>query len=107
MKNLDKDILRDSPELKENAYGVPEGYFDGLKAGLKMIPQREMGKKTGPVWRWAVAAAVAVLIAVGGILAGISSEQPENYAEASGLTEDEIIEYLIYSGVEVEELEEY
>ena len=37
-------------------YSTPDGYFEGLKAGLKMIPARE---KTAPWRRYAGIAAAA------------------------------------------------
>ncbi len=109
-------------------YSTPEGYFEGLKAGLKMIPTRE---RSTPWRRYAgIAAAAAILLTAGGFIAGRLSGRTEfseedyivfsddmtnaiyqesyseQYAETQQLTEDDLIEYLIYTGVEIEEIEE-
>ena len=109
-------------------YSTPEGYFEGLKAGLKMIPARE---KTVPWKRYAgIAAAAVLLLTAGGFIVGRLSGRAEfseedyivfsdemtnavyqesytdQYATAQELTEDDLIEYLIYTGVEIEEIEE-
>lgn len=122
-----KDVLQDN-NLRQMPYSTPEGYFEGLKAGLKMIPARE---KTAPWKRYAgIAAAAALLLTAGGFIAGRLSGRAEfseedyivfsdemtnavyqesytdQYATAQELTEDDLIEYLIYTGVEIEEIEE-
>ena len=107
-------------------YDTPEGYFEGMKAGLKMIPAHQRHKVSHRRWRYAGIAAAAVLfLAAGGFLAErltggeefteedyivFSDDLNTVYQEISGqyastdLTEEDIIEYLIYTGVEVEEL---
>ena len=123
-----KDILQDK-SLKQQSYSVPEGYFDELKSRLKMIPAHSRRKMFHP-WTWTAAAVVTILIAAGSFFLGrytdrldlteedyivysgemtdvIYDEGTEQYADASAMTEDEIIEYLIHAGVEAEELEEY
>ncbi len=116
-----KDIL-DNKSLKVTPYDVPDGYFENL--------QKSICEKTGSTSarRWptyaAIAASFALLLAAGGWIfsntanAGFSQEdyivfsddmtntvlleESELYAEAA--TEDDIIEYLIYTGTEIEEL---
>lgn len=124
-----KDILQDK-SLKQMPYSTPEGYFDSLKAGLKTIPQRQVRKVV--FWKryGSIAAAAALLLAAGTIMFEATHRQDsfteedyivfsddmtntlfqeyaDQYAEAQQLTEDDIIEYLIYAGVEVEEIEQY
>ena len=120
MKNQ-KDILKDNSELKSMPFTVPDGYFEGLKAELKMIPKQQA--KPAKVIKWSqfmrftsIAAAVAVLIAVGAFFLGRYGEEPgftviqeetDLYASIQTLTEDEIVEYLISTGVELEDIEQY
>lgn len=131
MNNLDKDILRDNPELRKNAFAVPEGYFEGLKAGLKNIPQTKGAARKSP-WKpvISIAAAIILLLAAGSFFLATQKEDNilteddyivysdeltyilmqeyyDQYAQAQELTEDDIIDYLIYTGVEVEEIENY
>ena len=123
-----KDILQNN-SLRQQPYSIPEGYFDELKSSLKTIPVQNRRRRFQP-WIWTAAAAAAILIAAGSFFLGrysneddlteedyiayseeltgiIYDEGTEQYADASSMTEDEIIEYLIYTGVEIEELEEY
>ena len=55
----------------------------------------------------AIAASFALLVAAGGMLLKWSDNQmPAGYAEAYEITDEDIIEYLIYTGVDVEDLED-
>ena len=130
MIKTDRDILRDTPQLKATPYDVPDGYFDSLKQSLKSIPTPE----ASPVVPWmkvmtntAFAAAVALLVTVGGFfLKGGSDsdfteedyivfsgsptdvyyyEDGEYYAEAETIDYQDIAEYLIYIGASVESIE--
>lgn len=95
-----------------------------MKAGLKIIPAHQMRKVSHRRWRYAGIAAAVLFLAAGGFLAErltsgeefteedyivFSDDFNSVYQEISGqyasadLTEDDIIEYLIYIGVEVEE----
>ena len=114
-------------------YSTPDGYFEGLKAGLKMIPAREESgsRVLRKVVRYtAIAASVALLFTAGRFIFGkladadefteedyivFSDEMTnaiyqesytEQYASTRKLTEEDLIEYLIYIGVEIEELEQ-
>ena len=127
-----KDILQDN-NLRQMPYSTPDGYFEGLKAGLKMIPVREKSgtRVLRKVVRYtAIAASVALLFTAGrfifGKLAGadefteedyivFSDEMTnaiyqesytEQYASTQKLTEEDLIEYRIDIGVEIEELEQ-
>lgn len=123
MKTSEKDILRDNPQLKAMPYETPSGYFDNLKDELKMVSKKPViWKRVVPYA--AVAAVSALLIAAGGFFLTryddieftqedyivfsedmtntIFYDSDEQYADV--LTEDEIIEYLIYSNVDIEEL---
>ena len=119
MKN-EKHILKDNTELKSMPFTVPEGYFEGLKAELKTIPKQV---KPARVVKWkpfvrfaSIAAAVAALIAAGAFFLGkgnddtrftVIQDNTDYFADLQNLTEDDIIEYLISTGVELEDIEQY
>lgn len=134
MKNSDKDILKETDILKEMPFSTPEGYFDSLKKNLKAIPLQQSAPAKVIQWKKttrfaAVAAAVAAMIIVGSIifekpqgyeaiddedyiaysdeLTSTTFTDEELYAEADELTIDDIIEYLIYTGIELEDIEQY
>ena len=130
MTNLNKDILRDTPQLKVMPFDVPDGYFDNLKQNLKSV-QTSNASSAVPWMRvmtyTAIAAAVALLITVGGFfLEGISDsdfteedyivfsgsptdifyyDDDEYFAEAETIDDEDITEYLIYIGASVESIE--
>lgn len=106
-----KDILQEK-SIKKMPCDIPEGYFDGLKAGLKMIPEQDRYRRRS-LQQWTVAAAIAAVIAAGTFLLGRHTKGQEFteedyivYADDS-MTDEDIIEYLISTGIEVEELEDY
>ena len=119
MKN-ERNIL-DSPELKSTPFTVPEGYFEGLKTGLKMIPK--MQQKPAKVVRWkpflriaSIAAVIAALITAGAFFLDkggndtgftVIEGETDYFADLQSLTEEDIIEYLISTGVELEDIEQY
>ena len=102
-------------------YDLPEGYFDSLRASLT----KEVGKQTR---RWpayiAVAASLALLVAAGGwflsdrAAADFSQEDYIVFSDdmtntimyeddmwyADAVSEEDLIEYLIYTGTEIDEL---
>ena len=120
MKN-ERHILKDNSELKSMPFSVPEGYFEGLKAELKMIPKQQT--KPAKVVRWkpfvrfaSIAAVVAALIAAGAFFLEkegtdtgftVIQEEADYFADLQSLTEEDIIEYLISTGVELEDIEPY
>ena len=134
MKDLDKDILKEIEGLKEMPFCTPEEYFDKLKLSLKTIPEHHSAPAKVLPWRKftriaAIAAAIASLITIGTIIGNNGHEYDylseedyivysdemtstilmdyEQYAEAGELTIDDIIEYLIYIGAEIEDIENY
>ena len=123
----EKDILKDNPRLKEMPFSTPEGYFEGLKDQMKVCSRPEVVHR--PAFRRfspqiALAAAFALLLAVGGFFLERRSEMDfseEDYIVfsddltntiiygtndlyADAVTEDDIMEYLIYSDIDIEEL---
>ncbi len=130
MKTNDKDILTARSELRKLPYGVPEGYFDSFKAEMSgRLPRTAAGpwKKSMPYV--AAAASLALLVSAGTFALGkfqsedtlsqedyilfsdnlISTaiyEDPSAYQVADAeLLDEEIIEYLIYTGVSPEIIE--
>lgn len=118
-----KDILKDNISLKEMPFVTPEGYFDRLKKDLKTgSKERGVQKQFTPYL--ALAAMFALLVATGGFFLErttgdefsqedyivfsedmtntIFYESDEQYADV--VTDDDIIEYLIYIGTEIDEL---
>jgi hypothetical protein len=120
------DILNNK-SLKDMHCCTPEGYFPSLQQRLKdiSVPTETPGiwKKVAP--KLALAAMFVVIVSVGTILLSrtaaedelteedylVFSEDAMNtifyddgdlYAEA--ITEDDVIEYLIYTGTEIDEL---
>lgn len=134
MKDFEKDIMKEIPKLQQIPYDIPEGYFSDLKKNLKSIPERENAVRS-LTWRKvmtyaAIAAASALLIVAGGFyLSGIGQEDyfteedyivfseqmtstiyyesSSQYADTKTMTQDDIVEYLIETGTEIEELEQY
>lgn len=125
----EKDILTQRKELKKSPYSVPEGYFRTFKEQMHKVTAQ-----TGhSLWRSsaayiAAAACTALLITFGTVMA--ESLRPEeeysledyilfsdhlisSYYEATeqvvevGLQDEEIIEYLIYTGISPETIELY
>ena len=130
----EKDILKSAPELKNLPYSIPDGYFDRLKAEV-MADVREREERQRPfIARLApyaaVAAAFVFLVTAGTFLLerttrATQSEMDEFYFysnmipvtdpyavetikvdyENDILEDEDIIEYLIYSGVTAEVIE--
>ena len=62
----------------ETHFTVPEGYFEGLtERVMNRVPKR---KRRRQVWRWAAAAVLAGVVAVGGML--FESQYKTQMAEA-------------------------
>ncbi len=121
-----RDKLAERPELKNMPYSLPEGYFDEFRRNMKPCGSPRM--KALP---YISAAASAALLLAGGLLLSqrtspadefthedylvfsdsmINSEYyeyaTEQYADAE-IANDDIIDYLIYSGITAEEIETY
>ena len=129
MKDFRHDILKD-PSLKECPFTTPEGYFDDLK---KRAVRYSQPVQT-PVHQsrkiimslTSVAAAFIIMIAAGAFFLSHNSQDDmftqedflvfssditddllfDTYAETD-ILEDDIIEYLIYSGESREDIESY
>ena len=130
MKTKGQDILTSQKELKDTPFVVPEGYFESFKSEMvAKITTRENSPWKNTMPYVATAAAVALLMAVGSLIKDtlqatetysqeeyilfsdnlISTEiyddaSAEQYAEAE-LLEEDIIQYLIYIGAELESIE--
>ena len=131
MNEMERDILN-NPELRKSPYTVPEGYFDSLRKEVggyvrPVAVKVSLRQKLAPLA--AVAAMFIIMVTAGTfflrstspedeitqedyiVFAGDYSgfgiyeeENEEQYAEA-GVSEDDIIEYLIYTGVSEEIIE--
>lgn len=129
MKTTEHDILKTAPALKEMPFSTPEGYFESLKAGLKKQRARTVSLWTRLSPYATVAAVFIFLVSAGTFILERTAPDPgmtqEDYyvfsdhlmistiyemtdetplAEA-GIEDEDIIEYLIYSGISAEEIE--
>ena len=128
MKEKNRDILADNPKLKEQAYSVPDGYFSGFKAGMtpyasvepslarRLVPYLSMAavfiflvtagtfflQQTTPADEFTQEDFILYSSNISGI--GLYEEEPDQLADA-GIADEDIIEYLIYSGISAEEIE--
>lgn len=127
MRN-DNDILK-KPELRERPYEVPEGYFTSVKEVIRTADRttgNSRRRQNVGLYIMAAAASLALLILAGtGVLSKpetgeyydsidllvFSDISEESYydlqamSEPEELTEDDIIEYLIYTGTTLESIE--
>lgn len=129
MKTIDKDILKELPQLKRMPYEVPDGYFEAFRKEVtsKKSPSAGVFVKLTPYL--ATAAAFLFLVTAGTLLLetvtpeqefsqedylvfsdniintiAMEMEYGDQIAEAE--TEDEdIINYLINNGITAEEVE--
>ena len=83
----EKDILKDCPELKQMPFSVPDGYFESFKAETS---RKRVHK--GSVWNRTT---IAYEMEYGSQIAEAESE----------LSDEDIINYLIYTGVSAEFIE--
>lgn len=140
MKQIEKDILSTSEDLKKMPYAVPEGYFDGLNRSVTArIAEEKSSEETSSAERkhlrltlapyLSLAAMFAVIVCAGTLflkylpfsattdefedmsyLDIIPVTDPDmiycagNY-ETEYVTEEDIAEYLIYSGIDIENFE--
>lgn len=120
-----KDILADYPELKNLPFEVPEGYFEGFNVNLHPEKRQSSGvfRKISPYI--AIAAMFVIIASVGTlILETMTPEderneyiswlytdlvpytQPESLYNPDivvqeSLSEEDVIDYLIYSGIDL------
>ena len=128
MKEKNRDILADNPKLKEQVYSVPDGYFSGFKAGMTPYASVEPSLARRLVPYLSLAAVFIFLVTAGTFFLqqttpadeftqedfilyssnisgiGLYEEEPDQLADA-GIADEDIIEYLIYSGISAEEIE--
>ena len=110
-RNDDMDILKDKARLKDNPFVVPEGYFEAMRARASRVPEiqdvrkRKIRRILVPVLS---AAASLALVLSGMLLFDGRRAAPERrlYSDnvAAVLSSDEIVEYLIYTGASVEDI---
>lgn len=126
MDKMNKDILAQNATLRERPYSVPEGYFEAFKAQAGRPVQETRPTLWGRVAPYASLAAVFLSIfAVGslifdkdeieisqeeyiyfsdGLITTYKIDASDQYAEAE-IEDEDVIEYLIYSGITAEEIE--
>lgn len=110
-QNGDMDILKDKTKLKDNPFVVPDGYFEAMRERALLVPEiqetrsRKIRRILVPVF--SVAASIA-LVFFGMLLFDGRRTASEHYLysdnAATPLSSDEIIEYLIYTGASVEDI---
>ncbi len=122
------DILAERTDLKKMPYTLPDGYFDEFRAQMKPYRTHSPRKRALPYI--SAAASIALLLAAGLLLSQRNSPADEfthedflvfsdsmitteyyeytseQYADAE-MANDDIIDYLIYSGITAEEIEHY
>ncbi len=125
MKRNDKDILT-APELRKTPFTVPEGYFNAFKSNVTFPDSCLEHPKKMKVGRYvAIAASFALLAGISwGIINGkwtqdehddidlmvLSDMSLENYYdflalhEESELSDEDIIEYLLDSGGDIDDI---
>lgn len=130
MKGKETDILN-SLNLKNMPYSVPEGYFEKFRSEVRKEarPRRSIWNRFAPYA--GLAASFAAIFAIGTTVLERTTDEFElsqedymlfadgaslsaiydmadesQFAEAS-INEEDIIEYLIYSGITAEEVEQY
>ena len=125
MKKENMDILKD-PKLKETPFTVPEGYFSTFKESVFLKEHSTIVTHQNKSRRYiAIAASFTLLLGVGmGALKGLnktdgyddmdfmvlSDMSAENYYDLlsyddTELTEEDIIQYLIESGEDIDYIE--
>lgn len=129
MKKKEQDILKERPELKKMPYSIPDGYFEQFKA--KAYRQQTV---TVSLWNrlapYAATAAIFLFLVSAGTFIlerttadeGMTQEDYilfsdnlmntisyDDYSESqlaeAEINEEDIINYLIYSGISPEEVE--
>lgn len=125
MEEIKRDILASEPKLKEMPYTVPDGYFETFEAQALQHKESRSDRRMIP---YAVAAAVLAFLFTAGALLLQNSPHPEELTQEdflvfstqmtnveyyddidqiadAGIADEDIIEYLIYTGISAEEIE--
>lgn len=127
MKEMNRNILDENPQLRKQAYSVPDGYFEAFKS--QVTPHQQMQQSwTGRLIPYISMAAAFLLLVTAGTFflqrttpseeftqedflvfsSNVSRidyyEEMDHIADA-GIGDEDIIEYLIYCGVTAEEIE--
>lgn len=127
---MNKDILNTlSSELKKTPYSVPEGYFASFGENLRLIQTEDEKSFTFRLAPYISMAAAFLLIVSAGtfllrntvssdymtyedyivhsdmMISVIYDEDEQNVDAVADMNEDEIIEYLIYTGTTAENIE--
>lgn len=129
MKDLNKDILNDCTELKKMPFTTPEGYFEQFKAAAYRPKADSLSLWKRMVPYISVAASFIFLVTAGTLILERSVKQQdmtqEDYIMFSDnmmntisydidedawiadaeINNEDIINYLIYSGITAEEVE--
>ena len=126
----EKDILKDCQELKKMPFSVPEGYFEAAKDSLRKPVTKTVGLWKRMVPYVAMAASFAIMVSVGthflekttsenfvmteedyilfsdNMMNSISYEMEySNQLAEAEISDEDIINYLIYIGITPEEIE--
>lgn len=126
MKEMKQDILAD-PQLRRQAYTAPEGYFEEFRSQMKPYrrAQHNWTEKLVPLVSMAATFILMVTAGTFFLQRTIPSEEftqedflvfsndvsrMDYYEEMdhiadAGIADEDIVEYLIYSGVSAEEIE--
>ena len=133
MTDTEKDILQE-PKLKKMPYSIPEGYFEKMKAEARKCTEPapmhiSIWTRLAPYA--GIAAMFLFILTLGKLFAGqqdadtagrltedistyedylVFSDMPDIYlnepeTEEEGIADEDIIEYLIYIGATVEDIE--
>lgn len=127
MEEKRPDILNDIPQLRRQAYDVPEGYFEAFKSQMKPYREDRQSRAGRLAPYISLAASFLLLVTAGTLLLQRSTPSDEftqedfilysnnlsgiNYYEETtqiadaGIEDEDIIEYLIYSRISAEEIE--
>ena len=126
MDKIKKDILAEITSLRENPYTVPEGHFNDLKAQVRRPLQEPVVTLWGKLAPYVSLAAVFVSVFAAGSLLFNRNELEitqedyflfsDNFLETyemddtyqiadAEIGDNDIIEYLIYTGITAEEIE--
>lgn len=128
MNKIVKDILAEQKGLKNNPYVVPEGYFDTFKSAARTYPQSKQMTLWNRMTPYVSLAAVFAFLMITGsfflqkftrtddfthedfLVFSNDALNTEYYDDITPIADaeiadEDIIEYLIYSGISAEQIE--